>query len=91
MLPKLPQLLDDATKTITTSFPPDRLQEMLALGRSIDDAKIVSKVLGPPFALRDTSASDYRLVIVPSKIAELSISLFGNDSRYATATGAAAP
>jgi hypothetical protein len=28
---------------------------------------------------------------VPAKIAELSISLFGNDSRYATATGAAAP
>ena len=91
MLPKLPQLLDDATKTITTSFPPDRLQEMLALSRSIDDAKIVRKVLGPPFALRDTSAPDYRLVIVPSKLAELSISLFGNDSRYATATGAAAP
>jgi LCP family protein required for cell wall assembly len=91
MLPKLPQLLDDATKTITTSFPPDRLQEMLALGRSIDDANIVSKVLGPPFALRDMNASDYRLVIVPSKIAELSISLFGNDSRYATTTGAAAP
>jgi hypothetical protein len=64
---------------------------MLALGRSIDDAKIISKVLGPPFALRDMNASDYRLVIVPSKIAELSISLFGNDSRYATATGAAAP
>jgi LCP family protein required for cell wall assembly len=91
MLPKLPQLLDDATRTITTSFPPDRLSEMLAMGRSIDDAKIVRKVLGPPFALRDTSASDYRLVIVPSKIAELSISLFGNDSRYASATGAAAP
>jgi polyisoprenyl-teichoic acid--peptidoglycan teichoic acid transferase len=88
MLPKLPQLLDDATKTITTSFPPDRLEEMLALGRTIDDANITRKVLGPPYALRDMSAADYRLVIVPTKIAALSISLFGNDSRYATATGA---
>jgi hypothetical protein len=91
MLPKLPQLLDDATKTITTSFPPDRLEEMLALGRTIDDANITRKVLGPPYALRDMSAADYRLVIVPTKIAALSISLFGNDSRYATATGAVTP
>jgi LCP family protein required for cell wall assembly len=89
MLPKIPQLLDDATKTITTSFPPDRLSEMLALGRSIDDSKITRKVLGPPFALRDMSAADYRLVIVQSKIAELSVALFGADSRYAPATGAA--
>jgi polyisoprenyl-teichoic acid--peptidoglycan teichoic acid transferase len=91
MLPKIPQLLDDATRTITTSFPPDRLSEMLTLGRSIDDKNITRKVLGPPYALRDTKAADYRLVIVPAKIAELSISLFGNESRYATATGAAAP
>jgi LCP family protein required for cell wall assembly len=91
MLPKIPQLLDDATRTITTSFPPDRLSEMLTLGRSIDDARIARKVLGPPFALRDMTASDYRLVLVPSKIAELSISLFGSDSRYATATGPTSP
>ncbi len=83
--------LDDATKTITTSFPPDRLEEMLALGRTIDDANITKKVLGPPYALRDMSAADYRLVIVPTKIAALSIALFGNDSRYATATGAVTP
>jgi LCP family protein required for cell wall assembly len=85
MLPKLPQLLDDATRTITTSFPPDRLSEMLAIGRSIDDTKIVRKVLGPPYALRDMNAPDYRLVIVASKLAELSVTLFGSDSRYATA------
>lgn len=91
MLPKLPGLLEDATRIITTSFPPDRLQEMLAIGRSIDDAKIVRKVLGPPYALRDTRASDYRLVLVPKKLADLSITLFGNDSRYAIATGAISP
>ena len=91
MLPKLPQLLDDATRTITTSFPADRLQEMLAISRSIDDAKITRKVLGPPFALRDPSATDYRLILVPKKLAELSVALFGADSRYATATGALSP
>ena len=91
MLPKLPELLDDATRTITTSFPPDRLSEMLALGRSIDDSKITRKVLGPPYAVRDITASDYRLLLDPKKIAELSVTLFGNESRYATATGAISP
>ncbi|MEO5941384.1 MAG: LCP family protein [Candidatus Limnocylindrales bacterium] len=91
MLPKLPDLLDDATRTITTSFPADRLSEMLALGRAIDDETIVKKVLGPPFALRDVNASDYRLVIVPEKIAALSIALFGSDSRYATAGAPTTP
>jgi hypothetical protein len=61
------------------------------MGRSIDDTKITRKVLGPPYALRDVNAADYRLVIVPNKIAELSITLFGKDSRYSTTTGATTP
>ena len=91
MLPKLPRLLDDATRTITTSFPADRLAEMLVLGRTIDDASITRKVLGPPYALRDLKAADYRLVIDSKKLAALSVSLFGADSTYATATGSPAP
>lgn len=82
MLPSLPGLLDDATRTITTSFPSDRLADMLAIGRSFGDDQIVRKVLGPPYALRDPKAADYRLVIVPEKLAALSIELFGADSRY---------
>ena len=91
MLPKLPRLLDDATRTITTSFPADRLSEMLALGRSIDDASIVRAVLGPPYALRDVNAADYRLVIVPEKFRALSIKFFGSDSIFAPAPGSPAP
>jgi LCP family protein required for cell wall assembly len=91
MLPKLPDLLDDATRTITTSFPADRLGEMVALGRQLDDAKIAKKVLGPPYAIRDMHAADYRLVIVPDKLAALSIDLFGPDSSYATARVPSAP
>jgi LCP family protein required for cell wall assembly len=91
MIPRLPALLDDATRTIATSFPPDRLAEMLALGRSIDDTMISRKVLGPPYAVRDMTASDYRLVIVPAKLSALSISLFGADSRYAATGGTTTP
>ena len=91
MLPKLPRLLDDATRTITTSFPADRLAEMLDLGRSIDDASITRKVLGPPYALSDPNASDYRLIIDPKKFAAMSIQLFGADSAYSTPSASPAP
>ena len=90
MLPNIPGLLDDATRTITTSFPPDRLGEMLDLGRQIGDNQIQRYVLGPPYAERPPSAADYRLVLDPSRLSALSIKLFGGDSRYAT-TGAAVP
>jgi polyisoprenyl-teichoic acid--peptidoglycan teichoic acid transferase len=91
MLPKLPQLLDDATRTITTSFPADRLSEMMNLGRSIDDASITRKVLGPPYALSDPTASDYRLIIDAKKMAALSILIFGADSAYSTPAASPTP
>jgi LCP family protein required for cell wall assembly len=90
MIPKLPALLDDATRTIATSFPPDRLAEMLGIARSLDNKTIAHRVLGPPYAIRNPAASDYRLTIVPAKLAALSISLFGSDSRYA-ASGTTTP
>jgi LCP family protein required for cell wall assembly len=91
MLPNLPGLLEDASRTITTNFPADRLSEMLVLGREVDDETIVRKVLGPPYATRPPSSSEYILVLDPERLAKLSIELFGNDSRYATAAGATAP
>jgi polyisoprenyl-teichoic acid--peptidoglycan teichoic acid transferase len=91
MLPKLPAILDAVSKTITTSFPADRLSDMLALARSIDDASITKKVLGPPYALSNPNAADYRLKIVPEKFSALSILLFGADSSYAQATTSPIP
>jgi LCP family protein required for cell wall assembly len=91
MLANLPALLDDATRTITTSFPADRLSEMLTLGQGLDDANIVRKVLGPPYALREENAGDYRLAIVPERLEALSIALFGADSRYSTAKAPTTP
>jgi len=91
MLPNLPGLLDDATRTITTSFPVDRLEEMLQLGRQIPDGQILRFVLGPPYAERPLTAPDYRLVLVPDRISALSIKLFGADSRYASTGAVPAP
>jgi LCP family protein required for cell wall assembly len=83
MLPNLPGILKDATKTLKTNFPPDQLSKMLALGRKTDEASIKRYVLSPPYAKRPPGVTDtYILVPDMAKFAELSIALFGSDSRY---------
>lgn len=83
MLPNLPGILQDATQTLKTNFPPDRLSEMLGLARKTDEAKIKRFVLGPPYATYPTDPnSTYLLIPDMTKFAQLSIALFGADSRY---------
>jgi LCP family protein required for cell wall assembly len=85
MLPNLPGILKDATQTLKTNFPPDRLSEMLGLARKTDEAAIKRYVLGPPYTVHPTNVtSTYILVPDMARIAKLSIALFGADSRYAT-------
>jgi LCP family protein required for cell wall assembly len=85
MLPNLPGILKDATKTLKTNFPPDELSDALDLARKTDEASIKRYVLGAPYSNRPTTPTDtYILVPDMAKLAELSISLFGDDSRYAT-------
>ena len=83
MLPNLPGILQDATQTLKTNFPPDRLSEMLGLARKTDEASIKRFVLGPPYATypKDPN-STYLLIPDMTKFAQLSIALFGADSRY---------
>ena len=83
MLPNLPGLLKDATKTLKTNFPPDRIAEVLELARKTDEAAIKKYVLGPPYSNHPTNLSTYILVPDMERIAKLSIELFGADSRYA--------
>jgi len=84
MLPNLPGLLKDATKTLKTNFPPDRIAEVLELARRTDEASIKKYVLGPPYSSHPTNLSTYILVPDMERIAKLSIELFGTESRYAT-------
>ena len=86
MLPNLPGILQDATKTLKTNFPPDRLSEMLDLARKTDEASIKRYVLGPPYSIHPVKVTSvYILVPDMARIAKLSIALFGADSRYSTA------
>jgi LCP family protein required for cell wall assembly len=85
MLPNLPGLLSDATKTLKTNFPPDRIAEVLELARKTDDQAVKKYVLGPPYSNHPTNLSTYILIPDMKRIAKLSIELFGADSRYAVA------
>jgi anionic cell wall polymer biosynthesis LytR-Cps2A-Psr (LCP) family protein len=83
MLPNLPGVLKDATKTLKTNFPPERLSEMLELARKTDDGSVKRYVLGPPYTVHPTEViATYILVPDMDRIAKLSIALFGADSRY---------
>ena len=83
MLPNLPGLLQDATKTLKTNFPPDRISEVLELARKTDEKAIRKYVLGPPYSTHPTNIATYILIPDMERIAKLSIELFGDDSRYA--------
>ena len=88
MLPNLPGILKDATKTLKTNFPPASLSDMLDIARKTDDAAVKRVVLGPPYSRHPTKiTSVYILVPDMERIAQLSIDLFGAESRYAKNPG----
>ncbi|HEY8239162.1 MAG TPA: LCP family protein [Candidatus Limnocylindrales bacterium] len=88
MVTKLPELLDAAAKTIRTNFPPDRINEMLALAEQFDTARIRRYVLRPPtYSVHpptNTTNGTYILRLRIDAIARLSVKLFGADSAYWT-------
>jgi LCP family protein required for cell wall assembly len=84
---RIPELTQAAGDTIRTNFPTDRLGEFIDIAQRMNDDTLVQKVLGPPYAIRPTEGvSDYRLRFDMDRLARLSIDLFGDDSRYASAT-----
>jgi LCP family protein required for cell wall assembly len=88
MLPNLPAILQAATKTLKTNFPPDQLSEMLALARKTDASSVKRYVLGPPYTVHPVNiTSTYILVPDMTKFAKLSIDIFGPGSRYWVAPG----
>jgi len=87
MFTRLPAVLDAAKQTIRTNVPPDLLPTLVTLGQSVQDHRIQGFVLGPPYAQRITNSSAYLLALDDDRIHRLSVSLFGADSRFATAAG----
>ncbi len=94
MLPRLPELITLAGKTLKTNFPTDRLSEFLKIAQDADDSKVRQVVLGPRRYATNPPLSEaggqYILVPKMDAIAEISIELFGADSAYAAAAGSGA-
>ena len=91
MLPKIPALLKAAAKTVRTDFPQSQAADMVALVRGVDDKSIQRYVLGPPYATHppnSTTGGLYTLKLNMTKLAALSVKLFGTDSRYYKAPAA---
>lgn len=95
MLPKLPEILNAAGDTVRTSFPSNRIDDMLTLAAQIDNDTIFQVVLGPTkYATHppnETTGGTYTLELKMDEIAAMSIRIFGNASAYATATGSTPP
>lgn len=87
MLPSLPGILADASDTVTTNFPVDGLGQMVDLATKVDESTIKRVVLNAPYSNRPTSSpgGTYILRLDMERLAKLSVELFGDDSRYATA------
>jgi LCP family protein required for cell wall assembly len=85
LIAKLPELLNAAANTITTNVPPEKAREYLELATSISEEGISRYVLGPPYAVHpptNTTGGIYILRLDLTKVAALSVDLFGTDSRY---------
>jgi LCP family protein required for cell wall assembly len=84
MLPRMMELIDVAGDTLRTNFPSDRVSEMLDMVQGVDKGKVTRVVLDRPYAFSYTDAGGiYRLELKMEKLAELSVKIFGDESRYA--------
>ena len=91
-LPKIPALLKAAAQTVRTDFPASQAADMVALVRGINDKSIQHYVLGPPYSTHPPNTATggiYTLKLNMTKLASLSVKLFGSDSRYYKAPAAA--
>ena len=85
LIVKLPDILEVASKNVTTNIPPEKARDYIALAGSIDEANISRYVLGPPYAVHpptNTTGGTYILQLDLAKVAALSVELFGPDSQY---------
>jgi polyisoprenyl-teichoic acid--peptidoglycan teichoic acid transferase len=92
MLPKIPQILRSTSSLVKTSFPQDRVSEMLLLMKGLDTSATKQYVLGPPYATHPPTSSTggtYILRLDLTKLATLSVEVFGSESRYSAQTPAA--
>jgi LCP family protein required for cell wall assembly len=79
---QLPTLIQTLGSSVRTTFPANRIADMVALGDEIPAENISQVVLGPPYSDLNTSTKPSTTCLRLDVIAPLSVELFGSDSRY---------
>lgn len=82
---QLPALLNAAAKAITTDLPSGQVPVMVQLASSFNPKNITRIVLGPPYNYHPPSTTTggvWTSRLLMTKIAALSVKLFGTDSAY---------
>lgn len=86
VLGRLPELLAAASQTIKTNYPAENVTALLGLAQLPADDDVDSYVLGPrKYAERpppEETGGAYLLTLKLDAVAELSVQLFGHESRY---------
>ncbi len=85
MLPRLPQVLDAAARTVKTDFPAEQLPAMLQLAQQVSDERTARYVLAPPYSVHpplEKTGGLWTLELDMKRIRKLSVEVFGEDSRY---------
>jgi LCP family protein required for cell wall assembly len=88
VIAKLPDLIRAMGSSVRTNYPVADVQRLVGIASSVSDDTTVKKVLGPPYATHpptNTTGGIYTLVFDMDRLAQLSIDLFGDDSRYSKA------
>lgn len=89
-LGKLPAVLEAASETVRTNFPPERLDEMIVLAQEMTDGSVRRIVLQPPtYSVHPPTSSTggtYILRLNLDALRALSVELFGEDSTYWSGT-----
>ena len=81
----LPNLMSTLGSSVATNFPANRVADYVAIGQSIPSQNITQVVLGPPtytLTSGNSASSAATSCLINSKVAELSIQLFGKDSTW---------
>lgn len=85
MLPKIPELVEIAGDTLKTNFPSERIDDMLAIATKVENDDVRQVVLTRPYAERIPASETggvYKIRLVMSKLKELSVEIFGDQSAY---------
>ena len=93
VVPRLPDLIRAMGASVRTNYPVDQVRDLVDVAMKVTDKSTVKKVLGPPYAFHpptNTTGGTYTLRLDLDRMAALSVDLFGQDSRYATATSGSA-